>query len=353
MPPLRRLGGGGLGWGPLARRLPFTAALLLWAMGFPACAADHVVSLNLCTDQMLVLLAPEKIAALSPLSRDPALSVVAPQAAHLPVVQASAEAVLRLHPDLILAAPFGAQATLALLAQEGLPVLRIDLPADFTGIRQQTRALANALGVPERGEALLAAMDATLAALPHRDHAPHAVAWEPRGYTAGPGSLMDAVMRAAGLINASDGGHMGLEALLAASTGPADRAGHTGIPLPGDGIAGPSGTGRPAPPRDTARTDHLRRTVHCPGRGDAGAMIRRLALLLALLFAASLLIGDGIVALPHGDHPGPGAAAPHAAGAYWWAAVSVCRVRCCRGPCAIRSPIPGCSGSPAPPGSAR
>ncbi len=214
MPPLRRLGGGGLGWGPLARRLPFTAALLLWAMGFPACAADHVVSLNLCTDQMLLLLAPEKIAALSPLSRDPALSVVAPQAAHLPVVQASAEAVLRLHPDLILAAPFGAQATLALLAQEGLPVLRIDLPADFTGIRQQTRALANALGVPERGEALLAAMDATLAALPHRDHAPHAVAWEPRGLTAGPGSLMDAVMRAAGLINASDGGHMGLEALL-------------------------------------------------------------------------------------------------------------------------------------------
>jgi len=38
---------------------------------------------------MLVLLAPEKIAALSPLARDPALSFVAPMAAHLPVGRAS------------------------------------------------------------------------------------------------------------------------------------------------------------------------------------------------------------------------------------------------------------------------
>ena len=82
----------------------------------------------------------------------------------------SAEAVLRLRPDLILAAPFGAQTTLALLEQEGVPVLRIDLPRDFDGIRQQTRTLASALGVSQRGDALLAAMDATLDALPHPDH---------------------------------------------------------------------------------------------------------------------------------------------------------------------------------------
>ena len=109
---------------------------------------------------MLVLLAPEKIAALSPLARDPALSFVAPQAAHLPIVRASAEAVLRLRPDLVLAAPYGAQTTLALLQQERVPVLRIALPQDFAGIRQMTRLLAATLGVPQRGEALLAAMDA-------------------------------------------------------------------------------------------------------------------------------------------------------------------------------------------------
>ena len=180
----------------------------------PTRAADRVVSLNLCTDQMLVLLAPAKIAALSPLARDPALSFVAQEAAHLPIVRASAEAVLRLHPDLVLAATFGAQNTLALLEQEGTPVLRLDLPQDFDGIRGQTRLLAATLGVPERGEALLAAMDASLGALPHQPEPLRALVWEPRSLTAGPGSLMDAVLRSAGQINASDGRRMGLEALL-------------------------------------------------------------------------------------------------------------------------------------------
>jgi iron complex transport system substrate-binding protein len=177
-------------------------------------AADHVVSLNLCTDQMLVLLAPQKVVALSALARDPALSFVAQEAAHLPIVRASAEAVLRLHPDLVLAATYGAQSTLGLLEQEGTPVLRVDLPQDFDGIRRQTRLLAGALGVPQRGEALLEAMDAALDDLPQQPQGRRALVWEPRGFTVGPGSLMDAVLRSAGLINASDGRRVGLEALL-------------------------------------------------------------------------------------------------------------------------------------------
>src|SRR5262245_39502286 len=103
-----------------------------------AAAPERVVSLNLCTDQMLVLLAPEKVAALSPLARDPALSFVAPQAASLPTVRVSAEAVLRLHPDLVLAARYGAQTVLALLQREGVPILHTDLPQDFAGIRRMT-----------------------------------------------------------------------------------------------------------------------------------------------------------------------------------------------------------------------
>jgi iron complex transport system substrate-binding protein len=180
----------------------------------PAAAVDRVVSLNLCTDQMLVLLAPEKIAALTPLARDPALSFVASRAEHLPIVRASAEAVLRLHPDLILAAPYGAQTILALLQQERIPILRIALAQDFAGIRRMTHLLAATLGVSQRGEALIAAMDRELEALPHPDHVVHALVWEPRGLTAGPGTLMDAVVHAAGMANASDGRRVSLEGLL-------------------------------------------------------------------------------------------------------------------------------------------
>lgn len=199
--------GQGRGWRLLC-------ALLLAVSALPAQAADRVVSLNLCTDQMLVLLAPEKIAALSPLAGDPALSFVASQARWFPSVRASAEAVVRLHPDLILAAPYGAQATLAVLQQEHIPILRISLPQDFAGIRQMTRQVAHTLDAAARGEALLTHMDAELADLPHQGRQIRALVWEPRGFTAGPGTLMDALLRAAGLSNASDGRRIGLEALL-------------------------------------------------------------------------------------------------------------------------------------------
>ena len=204
---------------PESKRPPFHHRLILAFLGalllfHPATAADRVVSLNLCTDQMLVLLAPEKIAALSPLARDPALSFVAARAASLPVTRVAAEAILRLHPDLVLAAPWGAQTTLAILQEEGIPVARIDLPQDFPAIRTQTRALGRLLGHSERAEALVAAMDATLDALPNPTRRTTALAIEPRGYTAPSGTMMDAVLRAAGLINVSTGRPVSLETLV-------------------------------------------------------------------------------------------------------------------------------------------
>jgi iron complex transport system substrate-binding protein len=177
----------------------------------PAVAA-RVVSLNLCTDEYLALLAPEQVAGLTPLARDPSLSVVAEQAARLPTVRADAEAVLRLHPDLVLAAPYGAQTTLTLLKQRGLRMDVADLPTDFDGIRRTTRHFAALLGVPARGETLLAAMDATLRAIPARPPR-DALFLEPRGWTAAAGSLAHAVMSAAGLRDQGNGRLVGLEML--------------------------------------------------------------------------------------------------------------------------------------------
>ena len=180
----------------------------------PALAAERVVSLNLCTDQLLVLLAPDKIAALSDLSRDPSLSFVAADARRFPQVRASAEAVLALHPDLVMAARFGAQTTVSLLERQGVIVARLDLPADFPGIERLTRDAASAIGVPERAEPLIASMRATLASVPSPGAKTTAIAWEPRFYTAGPASLMGAVLTAAGLTNAASGQRLGTEALL-------------------------------------------------------------------------------------------------------------------------------------------
>lgn len=189
-------------------------AALLFALLLPAEAAARIVSLNLCTDQYLLALAPERAVAVTFLARDPELSVMAAAAALVPTVRADAEAVLAQHPTLVLAAPWGARATLDALARQGVLVERIEPPTDFASIRATTRHLGARLGASARAEALLAQMDAELA-MP-RTAQGRAIALEPRGLTAGPGSLRDAVLRAAGLANAGDGRQLSLEALARA-----------------------------------------------------------------------------------------------------------------------------------------
>ena len=192
----------------MRRRLALLLGVLL---AVPLPTAARVVSLNLCTDQYLLALAPGRATAVTFLARDPDLSVMAAAARDVPTVRADAEAVLALRPSLILAAPWGARATLDALVRRGVTVERITPPADFDAIRSTTRQLGARLGASARAEALLAEMDAVLARPRAAQGA--AIALEPRGLTAGPGSLRDAVLRAAGLANAADGRQISLEAL--------------------------------------------------------------------------------------------------------------------------------------------
>ncbi len=189
-------------------------AVLLLVAAPVAAAPSRVVSLNLCTDEFLILLAPGRAAALSPLARDPALSVVAAQAAGKPWVRPDAEAVLALRPDLVLAGPYGAQTTLAALGRHGVPILRTAMPQDFDGIRAETRRFAAALDAVAEGERLIAAMDAGLAAAP-KGTGQAVLPLEARLYTAAAPSLADAVIRAAGLVNAADGERTDLESIAA------------------------------------------------------------------------------------------------------------------------------------------
>ena len=191
----------------------FKKELLLLLCPLPA-QASGVVSLNLCTDQLLVLLAPNQITALSPLARDPVLSVVAPQAQTLPWVRPDAEAVLALHPDLVLAGTYGAQAVVAVLKAHGLRVVQVAEPNSFDAIATQVTTVSTALNKQPTGAAMIAAMRARLAAI-HAGQRGTAVLWGARGFTAGPGDFGDAVLRQAGYRNIGTGGAMGVEALAA------------------------------------------------------------------------------------------------------------------------------------------
>ena len=91
-------------------------ALSLAAAPAFADAPARVVSINLCTDQLaLMLAAPGQLVSVTAFAQDPRQSATAAEAAALPANHARAEEVYLLAPDLVLASDFTAPATLAML----------------------------------------------------------------------------------------------------------------------------------------------------------------------------------------------------------------------------------------------
>jgi iron complex transport system substrate-binding protein len=124
---------------------------------------QRVASLNLCTDQLLLALADRhQIVSLSRLARDPSISFMAEQAAGLPLNKGGAEALLFSKPDLVLTGTYGLRDRVAVLKRQGLDVLQLGPWSRLAEGREQIRTLAGRLGHADRGEALIARIDAAL-----------------------------------------------------------------------------------------------------------------------------------------------------------------------------------------------
>lgn len=179
---------------------PLLALVLAWPL---QAAPRRIVSLSLCADQYLLELAdPAQIAALNRFSHDPGMSWGVVRARHFPAVRGSAEEMLTLKPDLVFTSGFGTPAALAVLKSRGVKV--VDLPWDdrFESIERTARIVAAEVGHPERGEALVAAMRARLHALgPAPGRGRVAAYYQRRGFLTGQGTLIDEMMRRAGLAN--------------------------------------------------------------------------------------------------------------------------------------------------------
>jgi iron complex transport system substrate-binding protein len=209
-------------WGAAALGLALAGALL--SLTHPAAAGPRrIVSLDLCTDQLLVeLVERSRIAAVTHLAADPAVSAIPDKARGIAITRGAAEDVLRHDPDLILAGPYGVSPTVDLLRRLGRNVVVVPLANDIAGIREAVRAVAAAVGEEAAGEAMLAAFDRRLARLPApAEPSPTALIYQIGGSVSGPGSLADAALAAAGLRNISAayrlsrGGQVPLEALVA------------------------------------------------------------------------------------------------------------------------------------------
>jgi iron complex transport system substrate-binding protein len=184
------------GWHVIA----FAGALLCTAPAFAA--PQHVVSVNVCTDEYVYRLLPrERIAALSFLAADrhPVISTLVDKVKGIALIHPDAESVIALHPDLVVAYA-GVNPNLhALLARAGIAVLDVPWANSLADVRKTTLMLGDKLGVPARAKELLAQMDAKLAAS-RANTKISTVIYEPNGYATADG-VSDAIMADAGLLD--------------------------------------------------------------------------------------------------------------------------------------------------------
>ncbi len=165
-------------------------------------APARVVSMNLCTDLMALMVAePGQIVSLGHVAQDPVSSPLWQAARAYPANRASAEQIYLMRPDLVLAGEWDSPATVDMLRRLGLRVERFAIEQSFEDVRENMRRMGALLGRPERAAALIAQMDADLAAAAPKGEGPAAILHYSASWTSGAGTLADEILSAAGYRN--------------------------------------------------------------------------------------------------------------------------------------------------------
>lgn len=223
--------GAGAGW---RRFLQATvlAALAMCLLAPPSAAGadspQRIASLNVCTDQLALLLgARDRLVSVTFLAADPSSSALADQAAGLNLNRGRAEEIVPLKPDLVLAGDTAATPTVAMLKRLGFRVVTLPLARSLADIPRNITTLARAIGEDARGRRMIERFDMGLRQIAERhpvpqDVRPRALLLGPNGVTSGRDSLAGAIIEAAGFANGAARfgiggvGQLPLERVLAA-----------------------------------------------------------------------------------------------------------------------------------------
>lgn len=201
----------------LALPLAALGSAALWAATgstppAPAGPPKRIVSLNLCADQLVLALADrDQIAGLTRNATDPEMSGEAAKARGLTRISNSAEQILAIEPDLVVGMPARRSAAMTALKGQDYRLLDLKTANTVDEIYASIGETAAAVGHPERGEALVARMQADLARLAKLGRGRVAAYYQRRGYMTGTSTLIDELMTRAGLVNLA--GKLGKPAL--------------------------------------------------------------------------------------------------------------------------------------------
>jgi iron complex transport system substrate-binding protein len=129
------------------------------ALALAAEAAVRAASLNLCTDEYLLLLAqPRQIVSVSHLSRDPLESALWQRARRRPTNNGTLEGVARQRPTLLLTMGGSGGGRLRIAGRLGMRVLDLPYPSSPEDVVAQARQIARALGRADTAEPYAAAL---------------------------------------------------------------------------------------------------------------------------------------------------------------------------------------------------
>lgn len=199
------------------------AALALPGNAAFAANPPRLVSMNVCTDQLVLALAdPEQILGLSKFSRDGWQGPSAVDASRYPLLSGGAEDILLIKPDLVVASAFDKRTTRELLKAKGLRLAELSVPRTLDEARQQIREVGDLLGHPDRATAEIARLDAALAraraAVAERNY--RVLPLSRRGWVAGSDSFVGSMLAETGLRSAAGdlgfafGGFASLETIV-------------------------------------------------------------------------------------------------------------------------------------------
>ncbi|MDQ2079006.1 ABC transporter substrate-binding protein [Xanthobacteraceae bacterium Astr-EGSB] len=201
-----------------------TAILCLCSYAY-ALDRPRVVSINMCTDQLLLALAdPPQILGLSPYGRDRARSWAAEAAGGYPQLSGGAEEILMLAPDFVVSSRYTKRSTREILKTQGVTVAEFDSALTIEDTKRQIVRMGALLGQEGRAMAAIARIDSALVRVrAAASRTPFRVLpLARRGWVSGRDSLMSALLSAAGLVNASEelgfrsGGFASLEQVVMA-----------------------------------------------------------------------------------------------------------------------------------------
>ena len=189
----------------------FLCLLLAGCAAAPSSHGGGIVSLNPCADAMLVeLVPPDRIAAISHYSRDPAAtSIPLDVARRLPVNNGTAEEIMALRPELAIIDSFASASTREALARAGVKTLTLGWASTIEQSKQQVRELAGAVGAAPAGEAMIARIDRAVAAARSNRPPVPALLWIGGNTVNGANTLLDEMMVKAGF--SDHAAHYGLQ----------------------------------------------------------------------------------------------------------------------------------------------